>query len=80
MPNPATTLRTCGKCGEEFEPRRMGRPRKFCPMCTPRTDEDRAAARAHWARVYSERESVRQAAAREQLRALRRRRRELAET
>ena len=46
-------------------------------FCTPRRDEDEAAAREHWARVYSAPERVRQAAAREQLRALRPRRGEL---
>ena len=37
-------------------------------------DEDKAAAREDWARLHSERERVRQAAAREQLHVLRRRR------
>ena len=72
MPEPEKTLRTCERCGGSFELRRMGRPRKCCPHCTPQSDEDKAAAAEHWARVYNERESVRQAAAREQLRVLRR--------
>ena len=77
MPEPEKTLRTCQMCGGEFEPRRMGRPRSHCPICTLRSDEDRAAAREHWARVYAERARDRNAAAREQLRSLRRRRGEL---
>jgi hypothetical protein len=43
------------------------------PVLHPASDEDKAAAREHWARVYSGRERERQATAREQLRALRRR-------
>jgi hypothetical protein len=46
----------------------LGRgPRQFCRFCTPRSDEDRAAARAHWAHLYAERARVRNATAREQL-------------
>ena len=60
-------LRTCMKCGEQFEPRRMGRPRKFCPMYTPRSDADRAAAREHWALVRAEQARERNAEAREQV-------------
>jgi hypothetical protein len=44
----------------------MGRTRKFCPHCTPRSDEDKAAARKHWAQVRAERELERGARAREQ--------------
>ena len=74
MPEPEKALRTCERWGGEFEPRLMGRPRKFCPHCTPRNDEDKAAAREHWGRLHSERARERNAAAREQLRALGRRR------
>ena len=77
MPESVSVARTCEKCGGEFIPRRMGRPRKFCWFCTPRNDADRAAARQHWATVYAERARERNAAAREQLRILRRRRGEL---
>jgi hypothetical protein len=48
-------------------------------FCTPRSDEDKAAARAHWALVYGERARERNAAARAQLLALRRRRGEFGE-
>jgi hypothetical protein len=42
-------MTTCPKCGEEFEPRKMGRPRKYCPLCTPRKPEDVAASNdRHW--------------------------------
>jgi hypothetical protein len=51
----------------------MGRPRKFCPNCTPRSDADKLAAREHWARVRAERADAGNRAAREQLAALRRR-------
>ena len=67
MPDSVTVARTCAKCGESFMPRRMGRPRKFCPHCTPRSDEDKAAAAEHWAQVRVERARERNAAAREQL-------------
>jgi len=43
------------KCGESFTPRRMGRPRKFCRFCTPRSAEDKEEARAHWNRLDFER-------------------------
>jgi hypothetical protein len=29
----------------------MGRPRKFCRNCTPRSAVDKEAARIHWAQV-----------------------------
>jgi uncharacterized Zn finger protein (UPF0148 family) len=34
----------CSRCGEEFEQRKMGRPRIYCPLCTPRKPEDVAAS------------------------------------
>ena len=71
MPEPATTVRTCERCGESFEPRRMGRPRKFCPMCTPRSAEDKAAAREYWAARDSEEQRRRSEALRAQIRMLR---------
>jgi hypothetical protein len=77
VPEPETALRTCQKCGGEFEPRRMGRPRKFCWFCTPRSDEDKAAAAEHWAKVRVERELERAARAREQLAMLAERRKRL---
>jgi hypothetical protein len=33
----------------------MGRPRKFCPNCTPRSAADKEAARIHWGEVAFER-------------------------
>lgn len=49
---------------------RVGRPRIHCRFCTPRSNEDKAAAREHWARVYSERARERNARSREQMRSL----------
>jgi len=33
----------------------MGRPRLYCPLCTPRKPEDVAAAREHWGHIEFER-------------------------
>jgi hypothetical protein len=51
----------------------MGRPRKFCAMCTPRTAEDMDAARRYWAERRSEEERRRSADLRAQVRMLRER-------
>jgi reverse gyrase len=53
--DPGVTARVCVKCGGPIEQKRMGRPRKFCAHCTPRSDEDKLAAREHRARVALER-------------------------
>lgn len=74
MPESETTLRTCQKCGGMFEPRRMGRPRKFCAMCTPRSPEDVEAARRYWAERASEAQRRRSEELRAQIRAIRKRR------
>lgn len=56
LPKQATTAKKCDRCGGSFVPRvGPGRPRRFCRFCTPRSDEDKAAAREHWARVADER-------------------------
>jgi hypothetical protein len=70
----ATAARTCEKCGGSFKPKRMGRPRKFCPMCTPRSAEDVAAARRYWAERRSEEQRRRSEELRAQIRMLRERR------
>jgi Tfp pilus assembly protein PilX len=52
LPETATQTRTCPKCGEDFTPRvGRGRPRKFCPNCTPRSAADKSAAHDHWAEI-----------------------------
>lgn len=68
------TMGVCERCGESFEQRGKGRPRLFCVMCTPRSAEDKTAARVYWAEVHSERARARNAEAREQLAMLRERR------
>jgi hypothetical protein len=73
VPELGIPARTCERCGDSFQPKRLGRPRRFCAMCTPRSDEDRAAAREHWARVRAERARQRNAEARAQIRVLRER-------
>ena len=56
MAESATATRTCGKCRKEFVPRGgRGRPRLYCPFCTPRRPEDVEAAREHWDRIEFER-------------------------
>jgi hypothetical protein len=73
VPESGIPARTCERCGDSFQPKRLGRPRRFCAMCTPRSEEDRAAAREHWARVRAERARQRNAEARAQIRVLRER-------
>jgi hypothetical protein len=73
VPESVSVTRTCKRSGGTIEQRKMGRPRLFCRFCTLRSDEDKAAARAHWAHLYAERARERNATAREQLRDLRRR-------
>jgi hypothetical protein len=46
----------------------MGRPRKFCPNCTPRSSEDKAASREYWASVQAERIKEHNRRLREQVR------------
>jgi reverse gyrase len=71
VPESETTLRTCEKCGGPIEQKRMGRPRKYCAMCTPRSAEDKAAAREYWAARDSEEQRRRSEALRAQIRMLR---------
>lgn len=53
----------CGGCGGPFEQSGRGRPRKFCPSCSP---ADPVAATAAWRKRtgYSERRSAERFAAR----------------
>ena len=75
MPERATAARTCEKCGDPIKPERMGRPRKFCAMCTPRSAEDVEAARQYWAKRRSEEQRRRSEELRAQIQMLRERRR-----
>jgi endogenous inhibitor of DNA gyrase (YacG/DUF329 family) len=63
-----TATRTCPKCGEPFELNDVGRPRKFCRLCTPRKPEDIAAADERYWRVEAEKQKEHNRRLREQAR------------
>jgi hypothetical protein len=51
--------------GEEFEPRKIGRPRIYCPLCTPRKPEDVAASNKRYWRNEAEKQEHRRLRTRE---------------
>ena len=60
-------MKTCPKCGESFEPRKIGRPRIYCPLCTPRKPEDVAASEERYRRTEGKKQKERNRRLREQL-------------
>jgi hypothetical protein len=50
----ATATRACPKFGETFEPCKIGRPRIYCPLRTPRKPEDVAASKERYWRLEDE--------------------------
>jgi hypothetical protein len=63
-----TTIRTCPKCAETFEPRKIGRPRIYCPLCAPRKPKDIAASKERYWRLADERRKEHNRRLREQVR------------
>jgi hypothetical protein len=66
-PQAEKEIRTCPKCGERFEPSRIGRPRIYCPLCTPRKPEDVAASNERYWRDEAEKPDERNRQLREHL-------------
>jgi hypothetical protein len=67
-PQAEKEIRTCPKCGERFELGRIGRPRIYCPLCTPRKPEDVAASNERYWRSEAEKQTERNRRSREQMR------------